>query len=90
MTLAEIRALKARYEGTAPLFIAGIELSNGTTVMAGFIADLGDGYVIRREGGRMDYVPKTGISCIRIDNITDYFAKQGIERAPGPKKEEGE
>lgn len=73
------------YKDTEPKFYAGVELSNGTTVTFGFIHDTGDGYVVRREGGRMDYIPKMGVSCIRIDNLSINPPQRVSVKAPGPE-----
>jgi hypothetical protein len=83
--LKELKSLKRRYDGVSPKFVAGVELSNGTTVMYGFLVEYEDGYLARREGGRMDYIFKSNISCIRIDNLMDAFPEKVSVKAPGPK-----
>lgn len=71
-------------------FIAGFQLSDGTAVTYGVLDETDNAFVCLREGGRMDYVPKSSIVSIRLDtlDIRKHFVPvNNVDYAQGPKVE---
>lgn len=83
MTLQELKKLKDKYRNAKAVFVTGVELASGAIRLYGFIEEYDDGYLVCQEGGRVDYILKSNISCIRVDTMLETFPSSTLYQAPG-------
>lgn len=83
--IAELQAVNIEsYKEAPPKFVAGVVMVDGSKEQLAFLDEIKGGLIVRRKGGRVDFIPMTSISYIRLDKITkDFESPKGVYTAPG-------